>query len=345
VYLVSDRFPFVSVVMITYNHEKIIAKAIEGVLMQKTSFDYELIVSDDCSQDKTNDEIIKLINIIDCNENIIKYTTNRSNLGMANNFISALSKVKGKYVALCEGDDYWTDPYKLQKQVDFLEANPEFSICYHRVNYLYENGIEVPETLNTSEVEKRYTILDLAKQNIIHTPSVFFRKDGIEQLSSYFKDAPAGDYVLHMENAKRGDIYYMPDIMATYRIHSNSYWSSQPPILMLNNWKKVLEILVPEFEHPISTELKKQLISNNVSLINNYMELNEYETAAKLLQHMIARNIDLSQFVLEQLFSMKTAIDNGEKFYLQKGIVTALFHLWSQITNKFKSFLKLYESH
>lgn len=117
----------VSVVMITYNHEKFIKEALESVFSQKTNFQYEIIISNDCSTDNT-DEVIK--KIIDKNENgnLINYTNHKNNKGMIPNFLWSIQQAKGKYIALCEGDDYWTDPYKLQKQVDFLEANPDYSI-------------------------------------------------------------------------------------------------------------------------------------------------------------------------------------------------------------------------
>ena len=108
----------VSVVMITYNHEKFIKEALESIFSQKTNFHYELIISNDCSTDNT-DEVIK--KIIDKNENgsLINYTNHHKNKGMIPNFLWSIQQAKGKYIALCEGDDYWTDPYKLQKQVDF----------------------------------------------------------------------------------------------------------------------------------------------------------------------------------------------------------------------------------
>ena len=117
----------VSVVMITYNHEKFIKEALESIFSQKTNFHYELIISNDCSTDNT-DEVIK--KIIDKNENgsLINYTNHHKNKGMIPNFLWSIQQAKGKYIALCEGDDYWVDPYKLQKQVDFLEANPDYSI-------------------------------------------------------------------------------------------------------------------------------------------------------------------------------------------------------------------------
>jgi len=121
----------VSVVMITYGHENFIEEAINGVLMQECSFGIELIVSSDCSPDNT-DEVVR--NIIKHHQrgDRIKYICHEKNIGMMSNSIFSLNEAKNKYIALCEGDDYWTDPLKLQKQVDFMEGNLEFSFCCHR---------------------------------------------------------------------------------------------------------------------------------------------------------------------------------------------------------------------
>lgn len=129
----SELNPVVSVCMITYNHEAFISQSIEGVLMQKTNFAFELIIGEDCSTDKTREICFKYKEKY---PQKITLLLPESNLGMTKNFISSLNVAAGKYIALCEGDDYWTDPYKLQKQVDFLESNSEYSCCFHRYDIL-----------------------------------------------------------------------------------------------------------------------------------------------------------------------------------------------------------------
>jgi glycosyltransferase involved in cell wall biosynthesis len=121
----------VSICMITYGHEKYIPAAIDGILMQKIDFEYELIISNDCSPDNT-DTVVQ--NYIDNHTNgrFIKYFSQRTNIGAFKNFLFAFEQAKGKYIAICEGDDYWTDPLKLQKQVAFLESNLGYSFCTHR---------------------------------------------------------------------------------------------------------------------------------------------------------------------------------------------------------------------
>ena len=163
----------ITVICISYNQEKYIRQTLEGVIMQKTDFDFEVIISDDYSTDNT-------ANIIREYEkkypDIFRIFYHDKNMGSINNFIFALSRTKSKYVALCEGDDYWTDPYKLQKQVDFLEAHPDYSICFHPVRVIYENNPDKTEVFPTKKILKNdFSFKHLLKINFIQTNSVVYR--------------------------------------------------------------------------------------------------------------------------------------------------------------------------
>lgn len=203
VQILSSMKPLVSVIMITYGHEKYIEEAIRGVFLQKTNFPLELIISNDNSPDST-DEIVKNI-IKSAPENIsVNYIQHPENIGMHHNFTSALRTAQGKYIAVCEGDDYWTDENKLQKQIDFLEKNEDFTLTFH--NVFIRNG----ETLSTDlDYEKRlsskdvYTIDDLSKGNFIHTLSAVFRNIKIEFPEWYFSSF-LGDYPIWMWLSKKG---------------------------------------------------------------------------------------------------------------------------------------------
>ena len=167
--------PKVSIVCITYNHEQFIRQALESFVMQEADFDFEVIVSDDCSIDKTG-EIIKEFE--QAYPKIIKSVCQKKNLGAISNFIDVLSRVKSNYVALCEGDDYFTDPCKLQKQVDFLEANPDFSVCLHSVKAICEDKSKEDEILPLLEQRFKKNTLgldDLLVHNFIYTNSVMYR--------------------------------------------------------------------------------------------------------------------------------------------------------------------------
>lgn len=280
----------VSVIMVTYNHEAYISQAIEGVLMQKTNFNYELIVADDFSQDN-NQNIIR--RFAEENQEIIKPILRNKNLGANQNWIDAFSRCTGKYIALCEGDDYWTDALKLQKQVDFLEANNDYSMCYHRVNELFMNGRCLPEIINKSNKEQTFTIYDLARVNFIHTPSVIFRKDHINKLPNWFNESPVGDYPLHMLNAKYGKIKYLPELMAVYRNLGQGTWSPLTNYERIKKWMLVLKLLLIEFEENakasniLTNQLLKTYSSLENELINGNVPIHEFELITSKLIHDI----------------------------------------------------------
>jgi glycosyltransferase involved in cell wall biosynthesis len=205
----------VSVCMITYGQEKFIGQAIEGILMQETNFEFELIVVNDCSPDNTHNIVNNYI-INHTKGNKIQYYRQEKNVGMIPNFVFALNKCKQKYVAICEGDDYWTDSQKLQKQVTFLEANSEFSICFHRVMLLQNNDLVNDWITNPPAGETDIHHL-IEFRNYIHTPSVVFRNKKLQIPDAIFL-SPVGDYFLYILLTQDGSkIKYLPEVMAVYR--------------------------------------------------------------------------------------------------------------------------------
>ena len=260
--------PLVSVIMITYGHEKYIEEAIKGVFLQKTNFPLELIISNDKSPDSTN-EIVK--NIIKyAPENIsVKYIQHPENIGMLPNLISTLKMAAGKYIAVCEGDDYWIDEKKLQKQTDFLEKNEDFTLTFH--NVFIRNG----ETLSTDlDYEKRlsskdvYTIDDLSKGNFIHTPSVVFRNMEIEFPEWYFSSF-LGDYPLWSWLSKKGKIKYFPEKMAVYR-ENVGVWSGKSQEEREFKTMLVLRNLIPDFKMFPNTQ--RNMIRTKNTYIKNFLK-------------------------------------------------------------------------
>jgi glycosyltransferase involved in cell wall biosynthesis len=246
----------VSICMITYGHQDYIEQAINSVLNQKTNFDIELIVANDNSPDNTN-EIVQKIITSHPKGNTILYINNPINLGIMPNFAQALKKCSGKYVALCEGDDYWIDEMKLQKQVDFLEDNIDFAICYHAV--AIDENDEIKKDNITKIINTETTILDLAKGNFMHTCSVVYRNHLFTEFPPYFTQSPIGDYYLHMLNARFGNIYFIEDNMANYRVHKSSYWSSKKQEERVEIWIEFIEKMKENFNEEVQKLLQKQI--------------------------------------------------------------------------------------
>ncbi len=215
--------PTVSVVMITYQHESYIREAVEGVLMQQCSFDVELIIANDCSPDNTRHIIHEIIDNHP-NGKWIKYIEQETNLGMIPNFIYALKECKGQYIALCEGDDYWTHPLKLQKQVDFLSNNFDYSMCFHEI-YSFREGAK-EEQLHCSNLNKvSFALKDIVLANFIPTCSVLLRKACLPPFN-YFYYFRIGDWPLYIYLLTDNyNAFFINEPLAKYRIHPNGIFS------------------------------------------------------------------------------------------------------------------------
>ncbi len=252
----------VSVAMPNYGQAEFISEAILGVLSQQVNFEIELIVADDCSPDHTEDIVQDIIRTHP-NGHWIKYIKHSKNKGAIPNFIWTFSQAKGKYIAACEGDDYWIDPLKLQKQIDFLENNPDYSIVFHKVREINSSGIHTNTILDSPDKEETYNLQYLANGNFIHTPSVVFRKN-FKEFPLWINFSPIGDYPLHMLNAQYGLIKYLPEQMAVYRI-GNGIWSSQTRTYQLINTMLAINLLIAHFSDRL--EIKNLLLQQYKSLV------------------------------------------------------------------------------
>src|SRR5690554_704430 len=227
-----DKNPvLLSICCITYNHENYISQAIEGFLAQKTSFNFEIIIHDDASTDATASIVKKYEQE---HPNLIKAIYQKENQYSQGikpwpNFVFPIAR--GKYIALCEGDDYWTDPYKLQKQVDFLEANPEYNLTCHRyqtynetTKTLTEDGNEVCFT-DGNEDGLTFDALYIFRRWISKTLTVVFRNDyDYSSLLSQYKYPR--DVHLYYHILKNGKGFFFPFIGGVYRVHDGGVFSA-----------------------------------------------------------------------------------------------------------------------
>jgi glycosyltransferase involved in cell wall biosynthesis len=223
--------PYVAVAMMTYNHESFIADAIESVVSQKTEFHIVLFIGEDCSTDNTRRICVALKEKY---PDKIELLLNRINLGLmlnARQILGLCATIGAKYIALCEGDDYWIDPYKLQKQVDFLEANPDCSWCFHPARVVYEDRsrpdyIYKPKKIpSTKKFETKDVIL--RGGGFYSSPSAMFVADAIKDIPKWYVKAPAGDFLLALIASQKGTIGYLDDVMCVYRMKVNGSWTER----------------------------------------------------------------------------------------------------------------------
>ncbi|SEO49543.1 Glycosyltransferase involved in cell wall bisynthesis [Flavobacterium sp. CF108] len=211
----------VSVCMITYGHEKFIEEAINGVLMQEVDFQVELIISNDASPDRTH-EIVNSIIGNHPRGNWINYIKHESNIGMMLNSQFVLQASKGEFIAICEGDDYWTDPLKLKKQIDFLEANPDYVMCFHRCQFLtLENGNLNLFNQNLKMIDYEYNLYGLLYYWNIPTASIVFRNVFLKEENVFpqeFLNVKSGDIALASYLFQFGKFFLFKEMMCVYRI-------------------------------------------------------------------------------------------------------------------------------
>lgn len=233
--------PLVSVVMITYGHEQFIGNAIKGVFNQQTNFPIELIIANDNSPDKT-DDIVKKIIVQAPSHISVKYTCHKVNKGMMPNFHWALEQGEGIYIAMCEGDDYWIDPLKLQKQVDIMQANPSVSLV--STGYTTSND-EINIFIKSNERPYfEFNINDWTKTWFTKTLTTLFRKDCITEYLDNIKRYEFGrDIHLFYHLLKRGNGIYLQESTGVYNIHAGGICSMIDPktnaVNTYNCWKEI----------------------------------------------------------------------------------------------------------
>jgi glycosyltransferase involved in cell wall biosynthesis len=247
----------VDIPMCAYNHEKYIAQAIEGVVKQVTNFKFRLFIGEDYSKDNTRNIIERLT--LDY-PNIVFPIFHKRNLGPAENSKQLLAKCTSKYIALCDGDDYWTDPYKLQKQVDFLEANPEYAICFHRANLKVENDIQINDQYVGPEEEKDLLIEDFILSNPVPTVSAMFKNVLHENFEDWESKMPFGDLLIYTKVLKITNLKakYIPDVMGVYRIHDGGIHSGSFANNKLKTFEKHLQHVKLIKEHLLKKSYRKQ---------------------------------------------------------------------------------------
>jgi len=240
--------------MITYNHEKFIREAIEGVLMQKTDFHFELIIGEDCSTDNTRNIVLEYASKY---PDIIRPLLPQKNLGMFKNFVETLKVCKGKYIALCEGDDYWIDPLKLQKQVEYFKANQEAVICFTNRKIIDINGVVLSFDTIPDIYKRKFKTNELIGVFTPPTQTIMLKANYLYPLVlNIDKNIYNGDTYIFWYLSQFGETGYLDETTAVYRNSGMGIYSSASSVKRLENALKTL------------TELKKVLYASNKFLLN-----------------------------------------------------------------------------
>ncbi len=307
--------PLVSVLVTTYNHEDYISMCLDSILMQKTDFAFELVIAEDCSLDGTKEIVKKYRNR---HPDIIRVITSEENVGPVKNGLRGIKACYGKYLSVCDGDDFWNDKYKLQKQVDFLEKNYDYGIVYSDIQIIDKKGERLKKQLTDTKnyYKSGYIFWDLMKICFINTNTVLIRKKILDELlyEEHFDLKTKWfiyDYWFWLNIAREYKIQFLDEKMATYRIHSNN----------ISNDKN--------FFAERSLHVKLDVISNfGDSFIKSQKERNK--TGGTLIAMFIRKGIDLKTRIkiFKMLIKYHPSIKYLFKRFKSKYLVIFLTSFW-----------------
>ncbi len=250
---IAPQKPKVSVVVLAYNHERFLAQALDSVLMQDVDFAYEVIVGEDYSPDGTRHLVQAYAQRY---PDRLRPLYHPHNVGMGANFQACLAACQGEYIALLEGDDYWTDVHKLRKQVAWLDAHPDFSLCFHPVADQYEDNSR-PNAVPHTFAKDEFTFGDflLPIYTVVSTGSIVLRNMLPVWPAWLFTVKPI-DFPLVVLYAELGKVKLLPDVMGVYRIHQGGIWSGTPRHLNILSFLRMYEQL---WQHYAGTPQRAQL--------------------------------------------------------------------------------------
>lgn len=220
----SDASVRVSVIVMSYQHERYIARALDSILEQDAGVPYEVLVGDDASDDGSRAIIAQYA---EAAPDRIRPFFPDTNLGLEGKamFNALLERARGEYIAKLDGDDYWTSAVKLRRQVAYLDAHPECSMCFHNVLWRHEDGSRADVPYNSADQPTQLTMQDLLSANPVASCSGVFRRDAIRPLPAWFFEQPWGDWQLNLIASQQGSIHYLPELMAVHLTHAAGMWS------------------------------------------------------------------------------------------------------------------------
>ncbi|MDD2464672.1 MAG: glycosyltransferase [Desulfobulbus sp.] len=295
----EGTLPIVSICCVSYNHENFIRDCLDGFLMQETSFPIEILIHDDASKDQSasiiqeyEQKYPKLIKAIYQEEN-------QWSKGIRPNPKFNFPRSRGKYIAFCEGDDYWTDKTKLQQQIEILEKNQHIKLCFHDVYVMKNNsGDRKINFIPTGLTKSLYSCEELVKKNIIPTCSVVAVRDAVIETPHWYYNLPMNDWPRWIRACQDGYAFFIDKVLGVYRIHNDGIWSSlslKKQIISDYDFFCELEKFGPIPVRKAATDAKRelvmQLIDQEETRINHIRNHIFFGPLLKLWKKMINKNI------------------------------------------------------
>jgi glycosyltransferase involved in cell wall biosynthesis len=271
--------PDISIMILAYNHSKYIVEAIESVLMQKTSYSYKIIIAEDNSPDDTRVIILEYQTKY---PDKFKIILQNENVGSQRNSVDLLSNSEGKYLAILEGDDYWTDSLKLQKQISFLEANEDYSMVCHNATIIYEGINKKPTIFNKSIKSEDVSMDSIINKWTIPTASMVLRNKYIENLPLWYGKCLNGDLAIALHLRNSGNIRFICENMSVYRRSYNGTSITATHLKAIEYKTENLFLLLDFFNEETNyqynalIEIKKEKVKKN-NIFNKLLSENKFK--------------------------------------------------------------------
>jgi glycosyltransferase involved in cell wall biosynthesis len=318
----------VSVALVTYNDELFIAQAIVSVLSQKTRFDVELIVGEDSSTDRTSEIVLSYQERF---PGKIRILPNEKHLGIHRNLARTLAACTGQYVAPLEGDDYWTSPHKLQKQADFLDSKLDCAICFHPVNWFYEDGhigdgrpeqdTEWPRSHRGSS-----TIEDLLGEMFIPTGSAMFRNGLVGEYPEWLDELKMADWPLYVLIADHGKIGCLDEVMSAYRNHAGGVWFALEDEMRYREVIKMYELLDAHFGYIYANVIRPLLARSHLKLSDLYDETGTRDRALPAVARSVAVGLGSGNMPALSLLKVLAELSLPSVYKLSRRVRKAFAH-------------------
>ncbi len=276
----------VSVAVVTYNHHKFIAQCLDSILMQETDFEFDIVVGDDVSTDGTRAIVQQYA---DNHPGRIKAVFPEKNLGDAGRpmFVETTKHCRGQYIAMIDGDDYWTDPRKLQKQSDYLDKNTECSLCYHDVILVFD-GEKSPNLLIMPPNHPEFISgEDIIWSCYIQGCSSMARREVVQDFPQWFFDTPWADVPLYLMAAEQGLLGYINEPMGAYRVHETGVWQSLDKLSQIRSAIAVLDALNKTFRKKYGRVIRESLSFQYVDLSKHFVRDGRPVEAIRNFAHAI----------------------------------------------------------
>lgn len=269
------KSPRLSVLITAYNHESYLRQAVESAVTQKTNFEFEIVIGEDCSKDETRALSIELQKKYPLR---VRLLLMKINTGGHGNFISTFNELRGEFVAILDGDDFWTDEYKLQKQVDFLDAHLDYSGCFHDVSRVDLSGNLLESATIPAHVPEDVSFEQIFSENAIPHVSVVYRKSLLKSFPDWYPTLWLGDWSCYVLLTHEGPLRYLRENMAAYRWGSGA-WSSRRRIENIGALVRCLECYNRHFDYRYRRLIDPRILEKRFDIVVVELEEKNYRQA------------------------------------------------------------------